>query len=167
MPNSGQQGIFGVPMEAQEVTEAEIKNNFPTPDVIEKWHKGEEAEWPPDEPIELRFYVGMFVLCRVGPTDWAPGKVLQLWYREPNWPPGSFAPYKIKLADGREIYAPIDNGTQYLYLISFVGGPCGHNFLLTPMVLARFGRTYSISLYITDQVIRLDSSKEQPPPPAE
>ena len=121
LPNSGQQGMFGVPMEAQEVTEAEIKNNFPTPDVIEKWHKGEEAEWPPDEPIELRFYVGMFVLCRVGPTDWAPGKVLQLWYREPNWPPGSFAPYKIKLADGREIYAPIDNGTQHLYWTSFMG----------------------------------------------
>ena len=110
--------MFGVPMEAQEVTEKEIKAAFPTPDVIEKWHKGEDAEWPPeDEPIELRFYVGMHVLCRVGPTDWAPGKVLQLWYREANWPPGSFAPYKIKLEDGREIYAPIDNGTSYFLLL--------------------------------------------------
>jgi len=124
---SGQQGMFGVPMEAQEVTEKEIKNSFPTPDVIEKWHKGEDAEWPPDEPIALRFHIGMFVLCRVGPTDWAPGKVIQLWYREPNWPQGSFAPYKIKLDDGREIYAPAD----------------------------------------MEQIIRVDSSKEQPPPPAE
>ena len=119
--------MFGVPMEAQEVTEKDIQNAFPTTDVIEKWHKGEDAEWPPDEPIVLRFYVGSYVLCRVGPTEWAPGQVIQLWYREPNWPQGSFAPYKIKLEDGREIYAPAD----------------------------------------MDAIIKLDSSKEQPPAPQE
>jgi hypothetical protein len=119
--------MFGVPMEAHEVTEKEIKEGFPTPDVIEKWQKGEDAEWPPDEPIELRFHIGSFVLCRVGPTEWAPGHVFQLWYREPHWPPASFAPYKIRLEDGREIYAPAD----------------------------------------MDQIIRLDTSKVQPPPPTE
>lgn len=136
-------------MEAQEVTEAEIKNAFPTPDVIEKWHKGEEAEWPPDEPIELRFYIGMFVLCRVGPTDWAPGKVLQLWYREPNWPPGSFAPYKIKLADGREIYAPIDNGTQCFVVDEFLWkASCAHVFFVSHnQIPARLAPTRSFSLY--------------------
>ena len=95
-------------MEAHEVTEQEIKNAFPTPDVIEKWHQGQDAEWPPDEPINLRFHTGMFVLCRVGPTDWLPGKIVKLWYREPNWPPGFFAPYQIELEDGRQIYAPAD-----------------------------------------------------------
>jgi len=105
---SGGQGLFGLPMEAKDVTPEEIQENFPTADVLEKWYRGEEAEWPPHEPIELRFAIGSFVLCRVGPTDWAAGQVHQLWYREPNWPNGSYAPYKVKLEDGRDIYAPAD-----------------------------------------------------------
>lgn len=105
---SGGQGLFGLPMEAAEVTFEEVEQNFPSTDVLEKWHNGQEAEWPPEEPIALRFSVGQFVLCRVGPTDWEPGQVTQLWYREPKWPPDSFAPYKIKLDDGRTIFAPAD-----------------------------------------------------------
>jgi hypothetical protein len=101
--------MFGLPMEADSVTEKEIQNAFPTPEVIEKWHNGEDAEWPPEEELpSLRFIVGQCVQCRVGPTDWAPGKITQLWYREPNWPPGSFAPYQIQLDDGRLIFAPVD-----------------------------------------------------------
>jgi hypothetical protein len=107
--------MFGMPMEAHEVTEEELSHSFPTPDILEKWHSGEEAEWPPsndeDELPELRFDVGTAVLCRIGPNaekDWGPGRVVQLWYREPNWPAGSFAPYKIKLDDGRDIFAPGD-----------------------------------------------------------
>jgi len=95
-------------MEAKDVTQKEIQDNFPTQDVLEKWHRGEEADWPPMEPISLRFDVGASVLCRTGPTEWAPGKVVDLWYREQGWPPGSFAPYKILLNDGRNIYAPAD-----------------------------------------------------------
>lgn len=102
-------------MEAREVTKEELSSNFPTPEVLEKWHAGEEAEWPPidDDPElpELRFSVGTRVLCRIGPDakkDWAPGTIVLLWYREPNWPPGSFAPYKIELDDGRNIFAPGD-----------------------------------------------------------
>mmetsp|Transcript_11500 Transcript_11500/g.25675 ORF Transcript_11500/g.25675 Transcript_11500/m.25675 type:complete len:181 (+) Transcript_11500:161-703(+) len=108
MFKSGGQGIFGLPMEAKDVTQKEIQDNFPTQDVLEKWHRGEEADWPPMEPISLRFDVGASVLCRTGPTEWAPGKVVDLWYREQGWPPGSFAPYKILLNDGRNIYAPAD-----------------------------------------------------------
>jgi hypothetical protein len=33
---------------------------------------------------------------------------MQLWYREPNWPPGQMAPYKVQLDDGRNIFAPAD-----------------------------------------------------------
>lgn len=112
---SGCNGIFGIPMEAREVTKEELEAMFPTPDVLEKWHQGEDADWPPiEEPAEmpnLRFSVGTRVQCRIGPDatkDWASGEVCLLWYREPNWPAGSFAPYKIKLDDGREIFAPGD-----------------------------------------------------------
>jgi len=105
-------------MKAMEVTLEELKHSFPTPDVLEKWHKGEDADWPPNEEVEdlekmpqLRFEVGTRVQCRIGPDaskDWADGTVCLLWYREPNWPKGSFAPYKIELDDGREIFAPGD-----------------------------------------------------------
>jgi hypothetical protein len=112
---SGCSGIFGLPMEAREVTVEDLGGSFPTNEVLEKWQKGEEAEWPPtEEPTELpelRFDVGTKVFCRIGPDaekDWAGGTVMMLWYREPNWPPGSFAPYKIKLDDGRDIFAPGD-----------------------------------------------------------
>jgi len=101
--------MFGLPMEAKEVTPQDMENVFPPDDILEKWHRGEEAEWPPLAPEpQLRFEVGTYVLCRVGPSDWCPGQVAQLWYREPNWPDGAFAPYKIKLDDGREIFAPAD-----------------------------------------------------------
>jgi hypothetical protein len=81
-------------MEAREVTKEELSNNFPTTDVLEKWYRGEDADWPPfEEPEfpELRFDVGTRVLCRIGPDankDWAPGEIVLLWYREPNWPKG-------------------------------------------------------------------------------
>ena len=119
---SGCSGIFGIPMKAMEVTPEELKFSFPTPDVLEKWHKGEDAEWPPleeededgeefkDRP-QLRFELGTRVQCRIGPDatkDWADGTICLLWYRESNWPKGSFAPYKIALDDGREIFAPGD-----------------------------------------------------------
>jgi hypothetical protein len=109
---SGGQGMFGLPMEAKEVNLEELENFFPTDDVLEKWHNGEEAEWPPAEQFsdfpELRFDLGTSVLCRVGATDWIAGTIVQLWYREPQWPEGTLAPYKIKLIDGREIFAPAD-----------------------------------------------------------
>lgn len=108
--------MFGVPAEAKEVTEEELKHFFPTPDVLGKWHKGEHADWPPmmeenfgpEDFPPLRFEVGTKVLCRVGPEEWAPGSVIQLWYREPQWPEGSFAPYKIRLDNGSDIFAPGD-----------------------------------------------------------
>jgi len=110
---SGQDGMLGIPMEAYEVTKEEIVNKFPTKEVLEMWFQGEDAEWPPfeDELPTLRFTIGTRVQCRIGPDaerDWTPGTVTQLWYAEKTWPPGSFAPYKIKLDDGRQIFAPGD-----------------------------------------------------------
>lgn len=109
---------MGLPMEAYEVTLEIVKDNFPYGDVLEKWSRGEEAEWPPmdmeammDQLPELRFDIGHKVECRVGPdevTGWAKGTVVQLWYTEVDWADGSFAPYKIELEDGRYIFAPGD-----------------------------------------------------------
>lgn len=113
---SGGKGMLGLPMEAHEVTKEILEENFPYGEVLEKWSRGEEADWPPlddmmDELPSLRFEVGTKVECRIGPdevTGWAKGTVMQLWYREQGWADGSFAPYKVQLADGREIFAPGD-----------------------------------------------------------
>jgi len=111
--NSGIDGSIGIPCEAPKVTKEELEVKFPTVNVLEKWHKGEMAEWPPLEPElpMLRFEVGTRVMCRIGPDaerDWATGIITQLWYAEKSWPEGSYAPYKIKLDDGRKIFAPGD-----------------------------------------------------------
>lgn len=112
-----------MPMEAKEVNQEILKIGFPTPEVLHKWSKGEEADWPPmedevevDEAMmgqlpKLRFELNSKVLCRIGEnaeTDWAAGTVIKLWYREPRWPRGSYAPYQVQLDDGREIFAPAD-----------------------------------------------------------
>jgi len=120
---SGGRGMMGIPLEVQDVTKEDLLAGFPTEEVLTAWHKGEDAEWPPvdDDDYDdfedeqqrppLRFEVGTKVQCRIGPdpvSGWADGKVMQLWYTEPGWPPNSWAPYKIELADGRNIYAPGD-----------------------------------------------------------
>ena len=110
---SGGQGMFGLPMDSKSVTQNELENFFPSTEVLEAWHRGEDADWPPQQndmanQPTLRFSVGTQVLCRVGADEWAPGQVTQLWYRESGWPEGAFAPYKIKLDDGRDIFAPAD-----------------------------------------------------------
>mmetsp|Transcript_20358 Transcript_20358/g.22777 ORF Transcript_20358/g.22777 Transcript_20358/m.22777 type:complete len:228 (-) Transcript_20358:186-869(-) len=112
--NSGGRGMVGLPMESKDVTVADLKEFFPTTEVLRKWHKGEEAEWPPNPEFEdaemptLRFNAGQRVQCRVGPTEWHSGIILQTWYRETSWPAGAWAPYKVKLDDGRKIFAPGD-----------------------------------------------------------
>ncbi|KAL7476631.1 hypothetical protein ACHAW6_002480 [Cyclotella cf. meneghiniana] len=118
---SGGRGMMGIPLEAKDVSEEDFLDFFPTEDVLNAWSRGEDAEWPPidddDDEIDftqrprLRFSVGQRVVCRVGPDPvkgWAPGRVIQLWYREPTWPANSLAPYKIELDDGRNIFAPGD-----------------------------------------------------------
>ena len=113
---------MGIPLEAKDVSKEALLECFPTEDVLNAWSRGEDAEWPPMDDYDddnmdftqkpqLRFSVGQRVVCRVGPDPvkgWAPGKVIQLWYREPTWPPNSLAPYKIELDDGRNIFAPGD-----------------------------------------------------------
>ena len=64
---------------------------------------------PPD--VEPRFSVGDRVECCVarGPDGWAPGTVVSHWFRAPDWPPGKYAPYQIKLDDSENlIFAPKD-----------------------------------------------------------
>lgn len=118
---SGGRGMFGIPAESKNIKEEDLNDYFPTEEVLEAWGRGEEANWPPSNSNsiedltknlpELRFEVGARVQCRVGPdpkNGWASGSVIQLWYKEPDWPPNSFAPYKILLDDGKNIFAPGD-----------------------------------------------------------
>ena len=121
--------MMGLPMEAKNVTREILLEGFPTHEVLSKWQKGEQTPWPPSEhtndslnnndksqqepPLDqpLRFNVGQQVECRVGTdpvTGWARGRIIQTWYREPTWPNGSWAPYKIKLHDNKMIFAPAD-----------------------------------------------------------
>jgi hypothetical protein len=97
-------------MEAKDVTLDHLKGSFPPEIILTKWYHGSDVEWPPEElpPVALRFREGHKVLCRVGPTDWVPGTVVELWYRENNWQVGMYAPYKVQLEDGRDIFAPQD-----------------------------------------------------------
>ena len=44
---SGGQGMFALPMEPQQVTLEILQENFPPDDILDKWMKGEDAEWPP------------------------------------------------------------------------------------------------------------------------
>jgi len=114
---SGGRGMAALPLEPREVKKEDLDQAFPTPEVLQAWYRGEEAEWPPDQDMDdnddlemppLRFVVGQKVFCRIGATQWAPGSIEQLWYREQGWPEGSWAPYKVLLDDGRNIFAPAD-----------------------------------------------------------
>jgi hypothetical protein len=101
--------MLTLPKSSVEVTEDDMKESFPPTDILQKWYNGEDVVWPPEPELqELRFDLGTQVLCRVGPADWLPGRVVQLWYREKDWPEFVFAPYKIQLSDGRCIFAPQD-----------------------------------------------------------
>ena len=61
-----------------------------------------DASKPP-----LRFNINAKVECNVG--TFVRGTVVALHYREPDWPPGRYAPYQVQLDDGRLIYAPHDH----------------------------------------------------------
>ena len=54
----------------------------------------------------LRFAIGTRVECNCG--GWEPGTVVKTFYRQSSFPPGTFAPYQIRLDNGKLIYAPID-----------------------------------------------------------
>lgn len=117
---SGGRGMTGIPMEAQEVEKEDVKNSMPDEKTLKAWFNNEEADWPPDfadgsdvptGAPELRFVVGQPVKCRIGSdpvNGWAKGVIIQCWYREDSWPSHTFAPYKIALDDGRNIFAPAD-----------------------------------------------------------
>lgn len=53
----------------------------------------------------FRFAVGDRVICRIGQKQMATGRIIQLLYREYDWPDEQFAPYKVELdKDGRNIW---------------------------------------------------------------
>ncbi|EDQ88627.1 uncharacterized protein MONBRDRAFT_9023 [Monosiga brevicollis MX1] len=61
---------------------------------------------PPKQ--KLRFKVGDPVMAKVGP--WAAGVITALWYREPLWETGRFAPYQVRLLeDDGLVWVPRDS----------------------------------------------------------
>eukprot|EP01040_Poterioochromonas_malhamensis_P001784 gene1784-1905_t len=102
-------GLFAIPASAAEITKDELVEFFPDRETLENWKAGRRARWPPLP--QLRFKVGDRVECRIGPhpvKGWAPGRIIKLYYSEPNWPPNMVVPYQIALHDGRLIFAPQD-----------------------------------------------------------
>ena len=96
---------LGIPKISAEVTKEDVTELFADPNVnLAEWQAGNEF-------ASLRFGINSRVSCRIGDdpvTGWAPGMVVKTQYRESNWPPGVFAPYQIRLDDGRLIFAPHD-----------------------------------------------------------
>eukprot|EP00440_Ansanella_granifera_P015539 gb/GFBE01016888.1/.p1 GENE.gb/GFBE01016888.1/~~gb/GFBE01016888.1/.p1 ORF type:complete len:381 (+),score=89.32 gb/GFBE01016888.1/:1-1143(+) len=57
---------------------------------------------------KYRYSVGTQVLCRTGPEEWSVGTIVQLDYRESDWPAGRTVPYQVQLEDGPLIFVPKD-----------------------------------------------------------
>mmetsp|Transcript_12279 Transcript_12279/g.23417 ORF Transcript_12279/g.23417 Transcript_12279/m.23417 type:complete len:206 (+) Transcript_12279:1243-1860(+) len=83
----------------------------PLPKWADDWEfEDDEAEADESHLENLRFKVGDRVECCVAPDTWALGKVIQLKYRSPSWPPSKrTAPYQIELDSGSLIFAPFDD----------------------------------------------------------
>ena len=47
----------------------------------------------------LRFGVDERVRCKISPTKWQRGRIVQLHYREDTWPAGRVAAYRIELEE--------------------------------------------------------------------
>jgi len=87
--------------------------------------------------MSLRFEVGTRVVCRVGQDEWEEGKIVQLWYREPDWPENKTVPYQAQLDDGTLIFVPADTDTLCRLIIApwwydVFGGRPGSYFARDP-----------------------------------
>lgn len=62
--------------------------------------------------MSLRFEVGSFVMCNMGPNGWKLGRIIALHYHEDHWPAGTEAPYQVALEEDRAlIYVPEDDAS--------------------------------------------------------
>lgn len=57
----------------------------------------------------FRFDIGTKVECSQGAGIWKCGVVSGLYYREPQWPPERWMPYRVELEDGEIVGAPMDS----------------------------------------------------------
>lgn len=107
-------GEVSLPYEVDQLQDTDFADALPPEDVLVDWAAGKDTAWPPEPEapagqVELRFGEATRVECCVGRDEWLAGAVVKLWYREPGFPPGFFAPYQVHLDDGRLIFAPEDS----------------------------------------------------------
>lgn len=57
----------------------------------------------------LRYTTGAEVLCRTSKNGWTKGTIVNLNYREPDWPKEQIVPYLVELSDGELIAVPADS----------------------------------------------------------
>ncbi|HBE69466.1 MAG TPA: hypothetical protein DDW52_15080, partial [Planctomycetaceae bacterium] len=58
----------------------------------------------------LRFGLGDFVMCNLGPSGWKLGRIIALLYRESEWPAGKSAPYQVAIQEDHGlVYVPEDD----------------------------------------------------------
>ena len=108
-----------------------VRNGELTPEQVEARLTEPEVELEVMTSVPeggLRFPIGKTVECRMGPNEWARGKVIGLFYQEPDWPQEQKAPYQVLLEgddlSARTIWAPADTDDCIRATVRFdVGTP--------------------------------------------
>lgn len=102
---------FGLPKMARYVERVEIEREFPPADILLRWARGDDAEWPePDDPPDynLQFKPGDRVDAYLGGA-WRPATVVQQWWRDSAWPKFAWVCYRIHVDDTDVFtYAPCE-----------------------------------------------------------
>ena len=67
---------------------------------------GKLCEPGPVPTTKTQYNLGDRVMCKL--DSWKEGTIIKVWYREPLWETGRYAPYQVELNDGRRVYIPRD-----------------------------------------------------------
>ena len=95
---------------AYENYQNEMKTGRPDPNRFD--HDGGMIAYKKYEQGKLRFKVGDCVECMIGEDKWGTGRIVKLYYRQPDWPANHPpAPYQIKL--DRDTAKKMDIPFQY------------------------------------------------------
>ena len=109
---------YGMPFMVTDVTINEVREYLPSEKLYKTLSKNQQDDHDAnnegdEDPYasRLRYKLGDAVSCRTSEDPikgWSSGEIVQVKYREKTWPLGVYAPYKVRLDDGRCIFAPRD-----------------------------------------------------------